>query len=338
MYDLPQNTILTYAANPLFDKMDFGSLPVSALADEIKAFQAANKGRPAPETDALTFYFMNHAFHVMKSRFNPIEPLSAEMSQVAQMHIKATNEVAKRLFFYSTIICVEEARYLPSQDESFFDHMEQNFGWEFRDYVAKGFRGDLTDFGKLDMTCGQYATAMMSVFAFGKWQPGFGGRGWAPIASLVSDCLNGHLSFEGFADQAFSLCHNNGSMFNKGHLYGCYTPFIYEILDIQDSGQIPQWIASNSSSHFVSREIKKAHEIMSRHFPDEMTGPVDKTLIKNSAIKREQKTAALAKKNAAAWNNLAQQQEAAKEERAKSDPRNKTLLTGLDIFDMKMKR
>lgn len=338
MYDLPKNTIMTFSANPLFDKMEIGNLPVSALADEIKQFQAAKGKNPAPETDALSFYFMNHAFHVLKSRFNAIEPLTPEISEVAQMHILATNEVAKRLFFYSTIICVEEARFLPTQDESFFDHIENNFGWEFKDYVAKGFPGALTDFGNLDMTCGQYATAMMSVFAFGKWQPGFGGRGWAPIASLVSDCVNGHLSLEGFADQAFSLCHNNGSMFNKGHLYSCYTQFIYEILDIQDSGQIPQWIANNRDSRFVSPSLKHAHDIMARHFPDEMTGKLDMSMIKNSAVKREQKAAAMAKKNAAAWNNLAQQQEAAKEARAKSDPRNKTLLTGLDIFDMKMKR
>jgi hypothetical protein len=335
MYDLPQNTMMTYGANPMFDALNFSELPVSKLAEEIEAFKKKSKGHMvAPESDALTFYFMNHAFHVMKSRFNPLERLDPDLAQVAEQHIKSTNEVAKRLLFYSMVIAVEEARFIPQQDARFFNFLENSYGYQFKQYVKDGFKGSLTDFGKLDMTCGQFTTGMMSVFAFGRWQPGFGGRGWTPIAALVADCVSGNISFEGMADQAFSLCHNNGSMFNKGHLYSCYSQFIYNILDIQDSGQVPQWIASNRGSKFITPDLARAFEIMAKRFPDEMTGSVDMKLIKNSEAKREQKAAALAKKNAAMWN----QTQLPEDDKPQGDARNNVLMSGMDIFTRSLRR
>lgn len=327
MYDLPQNTMLTFCANPMFDPVDMSGLPVRHLAEEVERFKAQHTGSmPAPETDALTFYFMNHAFHVLQSRYNDMQVLPPQMAEVAEMHIRETNLVAKRLFCYSLMIAVEEARFLPTQDEGFFGFLEQSYGKQFSDYAEKKFKGSLTDFGKLDMTCGEYARAMMSVFSFGRWQPGFGGKGWVPIAALASQCIHGSISFEGFADQAFSLCHNNGSMFNKGHLYRHYSHFIYDILDIQDSGQIPQWIASNPQSEYVSPQLRKAHALMSKFFPDEMTGKVDQSLIRNSKQKREQKAKLTAQHNAATWN---QSQPPKPSPMAKQ---NNVLMGGLDVF------
>lgn len=330
MYDLPQNTMLTFAANPMFDPVDMSTLPVSHLAQEIEKFKASQKGNMAsPEGDALTFYFMNHAFHVLKSRFNDMQTLPPEMAEVADMHIRNTNLVAKRLFCYSIMIALEEARFIPGQDQEFYSYLDQSFGKEFSDYAEGNFRkpASLTGFGELSMTCGEYARAMMCVFSFGRWQSGFGGKGWVPIAALASQCVHGSISFEGFADQAFSLCHNNGSMFNKGHLYKHYSHFIYDILDIQDSGQIPQWIASNPKSEYVSPELRRAHDLMSKFFPDEMTGKVDNALIRGSKEKREQKAKVTAQHNAATWNQ--------QPPRPKASPmakQNNVLMSGLDAF------
>ena len=301
MHDLPANTMFSYLANPMFDAVDVSGLPVSVLAQETEKFQAGH-ARANPETDALKFYYLNHAFHVLKSKTNPFDPLNEDLLKLAESHIQITNQVAKRLFFYSIIIAVEEARFIHGQDQKFYDYLQGAYGDEFCDYVRGGFGKKFTDFGKLDMTCGQYASAMVGVFAFGKWQPGYGGKGWTPIASIVSSYLHGSMSLEALGDQSFSLCHNNGSMFNKGHLYNYYTHFIYEILDIQDSGQIPQWVNENLNSKFVDKELAEIHRLMVKNFPDEVTGKLNKSLIKNSEAKREQKAKALAAKNAATWN------------------------------------
>jgi hypothetical protein len=304
MYDLPPSTMFTYAANPMFEPVDISGVPIGAVAQKIDQFKARSK-MVHPESDALSFYFLNHAFHVMRTKINAMETLDAEMVEVAETHIRLSNEIAQRLFFYNLVIAVEEAGFIPQQDAGFYALIEDRYGEDFLDFMQKGFsRGSgMTSFGKLKMTCGEFSTAMVATFGFGKWQHGFGGKGWVPIAALASDCIHGRVSFEQMADQSFSLCHNNGSMFNKGKFYHCYTHFIYDILDIQDSGQIPQWIGAHLDSQYVSADLKKLYQTLARRFPEEMTGPVDKSLIKNSAAKREKKAAAVAAHNHATWNS-----------------------------------
>lgn len=332
MYDLPSNTMIAYTANPLFNEMNFGHLPVSLLKKEIEAFKPNRGSYVHPETDALTFYFLNHAFHLLKNKYGQLDKMDADAVKVAESHIRMTNQIAKRLFFYSVIIAVEEARFIPSQDDQFFGFLKNSYGEDFHNYAQKRFSGNFTDFGNLDMTCGDYSAAMISVFAFGKWQPGFGGKGWVPIASLVSQCIQGSISFEQFADQAFSLCHNNGSMFNKGHMYHCYSNFIYTILDIQDSGQIPQWIGSNLNSQYVTKDLKDVYTIMAKMFPEEMGGPVNKALISNSEKKRAAKQAQQAKQNQAMWNNWNAPQNVAQQKQnaavSKSNALNNLLMGG----------
>jgi len=43
-------------------------------------------------------------------------------------------------------------------------------------------------------------------------------------------------------DTAYTLAHNNGPMFNKGMLYDHYGNDFKKILDVQRSGQIPEFI------------------------------------------------------------------------------------------------
>lgn len=303
MLDLPDKTMLTYLLNPMFDKIDVSDIHVSRLLTELEGFRNKYNKKVAPETEALKFYFLNHIFHIMKTKFNESEILDDEMIKIAEKHIVLTNEIAKRLFFYNILIAIEEANFMYKQESSFYDFLERSYGKEFSDWVNNGFGKTLTSFGKLNMTCGEFSAAMVSVFAFAKWQHGFGGKGWVPIATSVADCIHGIVSFEQMADQAFSLCHNNGSMFNKGHLYDHYSSFIYKILDIQDSGQIPQWIGENLNNKYIDKEIRGIYEIVAKRFPAEITGSLDQSLIKNSEKKREQKTAALAKKNASTWNS-----------------------------------
>lgn len=305
MYDLPEGSLVAILSNPLYDKVDMGDIHLSTLSTRIKSFKSRQKSYVAPETDALTFYFLNHVAHVIKSKYNPVEELPKDIQHLARECVKATNTVAQRLFYYSVVIALEEARFLYVNDNKrLIDYLHKSFGEDFGKWAEKGFRsGSLEDLGNMDMTCAEYTRAMTAVFSFGKWQGGFGGKGWVPISSLAQQCVRGDISIESMADQAFSLCHNNGSMFNKGHLYHYYTQFIYDILDIQDSGQIPQWISSNLGSKFVTKELRDLYDLAFKHFPDDVSGKVDTKLISGSAQKRTKKQQALKAQQQATWNN-----------------------------------
>jgi phosphohistidine swiveling domain-containing protein len=57
----------------------------------------------------------------------------------------------------------------------------------------------------------------MAVVAFQRccWKPGYGGKRWAAIALSALSFLTGELNHSVFADHAFDLQHNNGSVFGK---------------------------------------------------------------------------------------------------------------------------
>lgn len=302
MYDLPVNTIYMYEKNPLFSKIDSSSL---SMNDFIREYDFFSKKKPMvkPESDALSFYFLNHAFHILKSKYHPLEALPQDLAYVAEQHITITNTISKRLLFYSYIIALEEASFLHEQSSDFWLFLKTRYGKNFEEFAQNRFPQESSRVAKLDMTCGEYASAIMSVFAFGKWSSGFGGKGWVPIASLFSNFIHGSISLEQFSDQAFSLSHNNGSMFNKGHFYQMYSPFIYTILDIQDSGQIPQWIYTNQKNKFVSSELLKVYTIMEKYFPEEIQGKFNQSLVTNSQNKREKKSQLLKQHQIATWNN-----------------------------------
>lgn len=275
------------------DKFSFKDFPVNSLAKELDKIKKETITGISPENEALTFYMMNHGFHLIKNKYSPLEILPINVQKLIQEHLKITNDIAKRLFTYIILISVEEARFLNlnEQKTNFFSFLESSYGIDFISYVKNNFRsskksGSLLDFQNLGMNIGAFLDGMTAVFSFGTWTPGYGGKSWSKIVGLSRDVVKGNQSFEMMADLAFSLAHNNGSMFNKGHIYNMYTPFIYEILDIQDSGQIPQWINSNKNNTNVGKDLLLLHEKLSKEFPIEFTGKVNDSLIKDSSKKR----------------------------------------------------
>lgn len=307
MYDLPAKTLNFYLENPLFKKNAFDLAPANQLAKEINTFIKNNKGMVSPEEDALTFYLLNHGFHLIKNKYGPLEKLPPEVEKVVEMHFHKTQKVAMRLFSYIVLVSLEEAVFEQNKP-SLKPFLENSYGPEFLTFFqniksrSSGFE-TAKSFENLSTPIGKFLNGVYSIFHFGGWSGGFGGVPWAQIIGLARDVALGRESFETMADFAFTLCHNNGSMFNKGKLYNMYSHFIYEILDIQASGQIPQWINENQNSKFVSKDLLDSFNNLKKIFPEEMTKPLDKKLIKDSGEKRKAKEAQKLKQLKAAAGN-----------------------------------
>jgi hypothetical protein len=82
----------------------------------------------------------------------------------------------------------------------------------------------------------------------------------------------GEFTPEMFGDTAFTLAHNNGPMFNKGMLYSNYSSEFKKILDVQRSGQIPQYL---SEKVFIGDVVPTYMAEAVVVFPAELTGTVD---------------------------------------------------------------
>ena len=70
-----------------------------------------------------------------------------------------------------------------------------------------------------DMTIEDMMKCVVNVFRFGRFSSSYGGEPWAKITEHGLNFVRGKMNAEVFLDQAFSLEHNNGNMFNKDIIF-----------------------------------------------------------------------------------------------------------------------
>jgi len=88
-------------------------------------------------------------------------------------------------------------------------------------------------------------TAFRSIvyaYTHGVWGGGYGGKAWASVADCVLKFFDGTYTPEIFVDTVWTLCHNNGPIFNKPYVYRSYTSDFMAVLDVQRAGMIPNLI------------------------------------------------------------------------------------------------
>ena len=94
--------------------------------------------------------------------------------------------------------------------------------------------------------------------------------------------VNGTFSAEMMLDTVWTLCHNNGPIFNKGLMYSMYSDQLVRILDVQRSGQVPELIAHDAKVQlFVTPAMKTFFQTaMSKFAPGTFRPYVDWEVVK----------------------------------------------------------
>lgn len=235
------------------DILDNGFKPM-AVYDEVLL---AN-----PDYAALNFYMLNHAVALIKSRKHPMESLGS-LTEILEMYNTVLHVQTKRMYPYLVSICTRESRH-----NRFTDNKDQFWGKAYSLYGGapyglysaiknKGSNSALEVFLKKppEMFLGAYTEYLTMCFYEGDYSGGYGGKPWGDIAKTLHQFVIGELSAEMMLDTAYTLCHNNGPIFNKGMFFTNYSKEIYKILDVQRSGQIPQYLAEKG--HAVPAEVFK---------------------------------------------------------------------------------
>jgi len=279
MLNLDHDTLAYYKANPFLNPVDFSQTPVPKLSEQIRVDRPA-LGQAYPEAEALTFYLYNHAFSLVTSRLGLHEPMG-DFLPVAVAYAQSSAKVFKRLMQYMVLITTRESRHVHNS-ESFWEKVGAEFGPEFLAFQKRishtSSTGAVEKFHSHppDMPFGQYMAGITHVFNKGKFSGGYGGKPWGQIANTLRSMVMGETSPEIMVDTAWTLCHNNGPMFNKGMLYHMYSSEIKKILDVQRSGQIPQYFAEVSNS--FTQQVP-GFQMLQTLFPQEMNGYVDWFLV-----------------------------------------------------------
>jgi pyruvate, orthophosphate dikinase len=93
---------------------------------------------------------------------------------------------------------------------------------------SKGYRNIAENYLQTHLqnyTLGEVLDYLNTIFYVNPFKYGFGGPAWGAIAKHGASFVNGKINAEMFVDQAFSLEHNNGNMFNKDYLFSTPSRF-----------------------------------------------------------------------------------------------------------------
>lgn len=238
---------------------------VSSVVQRMAAYSATSGSSTVPECEALWFYGMNHGMALIAQRFDPLEPLPKEELTFVQLYHQKMAEKAARAFYYLLIICTREARHCSNLSEM-KPALESQFGYAMAGFMAKG-GGESGIHEKLKnhppaTMIGNYVKCLQWMFYNCKWPGGYGGPAWGKVTDCLVNFVTGTFSAEMMLDTIWTLCHNNGPIFNKGHLYSTYGSHIVRMLDIQRSGQIPTAVLTDA--YLVSYVDDDLRDLMKR--------------------------------------------------------------------------
>lgn len=261
MLSSPKDTLAFHQSRVLCQHRDMSATPCAAVAAALKTFKSNDQNSSIqPEREALWFYGMNHVVAMISANRAPLEPLPKPEWQLVEDYHTLMNEKAVRAFYYLLIVCIRESRHNQSKSAS-----KPKIAEKFGEPVANFFCTSGYDEGSIHQQflnnpplakIGDLTGAMQWAFYHSKWAGGYGGKKWGSIADCLHRFVTGEYSAEMMLDTIWTLQHNGGVLFNKGHFYGYETPTLKRILDIQRSGQIPTAICHDKAiAGFVSDEL-----------------------------------------------------------------------------------
>lgn len=282
MYHVRSDTLAGMRLSALFEKRDYASVTVPQAVKSLKKYMDSDPGRASPEGEAIKFYYANHVFSLLAAKYDPNEPLPPEALALGRGYTKLSSDLLARLIYYTLMIITREARHCGLTDSAITEKYSE-FGTEFTKFVvlltnhSEGNSVEKLQSSPPKMPLPKYCEGIAKVFIGGGFSSSFGGKPWSNIAETLRKLCAGEITPEMFADTAFTLAHNNGPMFNKGMLYSDFNQhYIYKLLDVQRSGQIPQFHAEGAMDlSDLDDECKKYIALAKSQFPHELGGYVD---------------------------------------------------------------
>lgn len=303
MYAQLGHTLQAIKSRAVFQRRDISATPMADVLRHMK--RPVFSGAENIEETAVSFYLSNHGFHLIESAVQATALMPDAMAALAEQHVRSTSAMSLRMFHYLITICAEEMPLGAARNEGLFDFVESTTSADASKWLRQllsgggghGWRGALTPKAVGSATLWECCKALEMGFRFGQWSYGCGGLPWAQIAEVATEVVKGSNSLELMVDKAFTLCHNNGAIFNKGHQFTTYRSDFYAILDIQASGQMPAAVHSRVGVNgFCSPSVMRLHKSFAEIFPAEFHLPYDPSKVKSMEAVRMQKTAALAQK------------------------------------------
>ena len=279
----PTDTLAYHMARPLVTSRDASDVPCQSVAWRVKDFMKQDQDSGTkPERDAMWFYCLNHGMALLKQELHPLQPMTADEKDFVDSYHRLIGPKAVRAFYYLLLICTRESRHVQNISK-LKAAIEKKFGlacYEFiRSIQNSSSTGAYQTF--LDsppaIGIGPYVQSLQYVFYNGYFPSGFGGPAWGKVADCLVSFVTGEYTPEIMLDTIWTLCHNNGPIFNKGMLYGTHSSRLTMLLDIQRSGQIPESVIEpvEDLKHWIAHGMTERVKWLRQRFPGKIGSYVD---------------------------------------------------------------
>lgn len=240
-------TILDYKSMAVYKNNDFSKVQLQCITKGISSLIGNSTN---PQEKAIRFYTLNHLVSVIEKNYKN----DVELGQYNLTYEAYNNELLDtglQIFYYLLCICTREARHL-SNIKAMYSTSNAYALWQ----DVKGGGGSAGSFLKYTSSTGTHGTVtigellelLLPIFTEHSWSSSFGGKAWGNITEQVRKYVYGECSLELLVDTAFTLSHNTGNIFNKGFIFSYDTDKLIEILDVQRSGQMPEYVNSKDST------------------------------------------------------------------------------------------
>jgi hypothetical protein len=260
MFSAPKTSLAYHLkAHGLAQRIDASQVTLSQLVQPMKKFKT-QEPLVYPDHEVVEYYFGNHVIAELRSRQGLFAPLAGKNLEFVSNHYAAMNKSLQRLFYYAFLICAREARHL--KNKSFFIKKIPAPYYHFISAIPDSPNDAihyLTTYKDPTLELGMLVRCLEFVFYYGSWETGYGGSAWGLVASTLRRYIYGEYSGEMFMDTAYTLCHNNGPIFNKDMLYYKYTSIFRAALNAQREGLIPYFLEYHKS--FGDQRIKAMKDL-----------------------------------------------------------------------------
>jgi hypothetical protein len=288
MKQIPDNTLAHYALLPQCQLLNMGTCNTQLFAKNIQAYRGtldgstpAKKCQPLPDSEAIQFYLFNHLASIVRSRFTAHEVLPDWARDVMRVYKDILGNQGVRLTVYMGLITTRESRHMGSKDSAWWENsIVKPYGkpcYSFHSKIKGKSSGSVVESlmgSPPAVEVGKFYNAIQTMFFDGPFSSSYGGPPWGEITKCLCQFLDGKTTQEMMIDTAYTLAHNNGPMFNKGMVYDHYGPELKKILDVQRSGQIPQYVIEYGDKH-LTKEQDKVFTAAVYALPGEFTKYVD---------------------------------------------------------------
>jgi hypothetical protein len=257
MYANPARTLDEHRQRPLFKTRDISTAKVSDIAAQSYAFCQKSKKVSIGET-AVLFYFFNHAASLASqqaARSNKLEPLQAALFDA---YCQEGNAIGVRMF-HDIFFMLNAMASFTHPEPGQIDMIEHDYGADCGELLREicGLHGNNTWWTpafdksglalkalketKTDVDLGRWVDTLTLLLDWRQRELAYGPL-WADVSRMFGKFVNGGKSLEALIDTSFTFCHCNGSFFEKGHLFEPVGNALFDVLDVQRSGQIPQMV------------------------------------------------------------------------------------------------